>query len=155
VEYNYLKNYSFEEGDTGWIFTDLKHADELYVEDKKTDSLTGSKHAHFWSAEKNSVEFTLEQEVRDLPAGTYKFTMSIMGGDAGETDIYLYAKVDGETVGTAPLGITSYNNWDTQTITGITVPEGGVLVVGIYVACAGAGNGAWGKIDDGLLNSDH
>ena len=58
--------------------------------------------------------------------------MSIMGGDAGETDVYLYAKVNGETVGTVPLGITGYNNWDTKTLGGITVPEGGILTVGIY-----------------------
>ena len=156
IEFNFLQNYSFESGeDAPWVATDLANADELRIEEKQTDSLTGKYHYHFWSAAQNSVKFTLEQEVRDLPAGTYKFTMSIMGGDAGETDIYLYAKVNGETVGTAPMTITSYNNWDTQTVAGISVSEGDVLTVGIYVQCAGAGNGAWGKIDDGLLNSDH
>ena len=155
IEFNFLQNYSFEDGTADpWVVTDLAKADELRVEEKSTDSLTGAWHYHFWSAQKDSVKFTLEQEVRDLPAGSYKFTMSIMGGDAGETDVYLYAKVNGETVGTVPLGITGYNNWDTKTLGGITVPEGGILTVGIYVQCAGSGNGAWGKIDDGLLNSD-
>ena len=28
------------------------------------------------------------------------------------------------------------------------------LTVGIFVKCGGAGNGAWGKIDDAMLNSD-
>ena len=154
IEYNFLQNYSFEDGtEAPWTVTDLAKADELKVEEKSTDSLTGAWHYHFWSAAKDSVKFTLEQEVRDLPAGAYKFTMSIMGGDAGETDIYLYAKVNGETVGTVPMTITSYNNWDTETVRDITVSEGDVLTVGIYVACTGAGNGAWGKIDDGLLNS--
>ena len=154
IEYNFLENYSFESGsEEPWIVKDLAKADELRIEEKSTDSLTGSWHYHFWSAAQNSVKFTLEQEVRDLPAGGYKFTMSIMGGDAGETDIYLYAKVNGETVGTAPMKITSYNNWDTQTVRGIEIAEGDVLTVGIYVQCAGSGNGAWGKIDDGLLNS--
>ena len=124
------------------------------MEDKKTDSLTGSRHLHFWSAAKNSVEFTAEQKVEKIPAGSYVFKISIMGGDAGESDIYLYAKVNGETLGTVPMKITSYNNWDTQTIYGIQVSEGDVLTVGIYVRCSGAGNGAWGKIDDSLLNSD-
>ena len=27
------------------------------------------------------------------------------------------------------------------------------LTVGIYVKCSGSGAGAWGKIDDALLNS--
>ena len=32
-------------------------------------------------------------------------------------------------------------------------PTGQTLTVGISVKCAGAGNGAWGKIDDAMLNS--
>ncbi|MBQ9263458.1 MAG: glycosyl hydrolase 53 family protein, partial [Clostridia bacterium] len=88
VEYNYLTDYSFEEGGKNWVITDLKKADELYIEDKKTDSLTGSKHMHFWSAARDSIEFTLEQQVADLPAGNFRYTVSIMGGDGGETDIY-------------------------------------------------------------------
>ena len=62
--------------------TDLAHADELYVEDKLTDSLHGSRHMHFWSAAEDSVEFTLEQRVTDLAPGDYRFSISIMGGDS-------------------------------------------------------------------------
>ena len=148
-----MRDYSFEEGGEAWTFTDLKKADELNVEDKKTDSLTGTKHAHFWSAKKDSVEFTLEQKVNDLPEGAFKFSISIMGGDAGDTDIYAYVKVNGETVGTAPMKITSYGNWDTGLIPEFFHPAGAGVTVGIYVKCQGAGNGAWGKIDDALLNS--
>ena len=108
---------------------------------------------HFWSAAANSVEFTVEQTVEGLTAGTYKYAISIMGGDAGEQEVYAYAKVDGDTVATAPLTITSSGAWDTARIENITLAEGQVLTVGIYVKCAGEGNGAWGKIDDALLNS--
>ena len=153
VEFNFLENYSFEDGDTGWTITDLAHADEIYVEDKITDSLTGTKHMHFWSAAANSVEFTVEQTVADLPEGTYKFSISVMGGDAGEQEVYAYAKVDGETVATAPLTITSYGAWDAARIENIAVARGQTLTVGVYVRCSGEGNGAWGKIDDALLNS--
>ena len=153
VEYNYLQDYSFEEGSDVWQITDLKKADELYIEDKKTDSLTGSKHMHFWSAAKDSVEFTLEQQAQNLPVGKYKFTVSIMGGDAGKTDIYAYAKVNGQIVATAPMGITGYGNWDTAVTPDFTCTAEDDVVVGVYVKCQGAGNGAWGKIDDALLNS--
>ena len=153
VEYNYLTDYSFEEGGQGWVFTDLKQADQLYVEDKKTDSLTGTKHAHFWSAKKDSVEFTLEQKVQNLPEGKYRFTVSIMGGDGGDTEIYAYVKINGETVGKAPLQITSYGNWDTAAVPEFTYQAGDEVTVGVYVRCEGAGNGAGGKIDDALLNS--
>ena len=155
IEFNYLQNDSFETGDlTGWTVTDLGGADELYVEDKITDSMTGTMHMHFWSAAANSVEFTLEQAVAELPAGTYKYTISIMGGDSGESEIYAYVKINGEIVQTAPMTITTYGNWDTVTIRGIQYQEGDSITVGIYVKCAGDGNGAWGKIDDAMLNSD-
>ena len=152
VEYNYLRDYSFEEGGDGWIFTDLKKADELYVEDKKTDSLTGSRHAHFWSAGRDSVEFTLEQQVDALPEGNFRFSISIMGGDGGNTDIYAYVMVNGETAGAAPLSLTGYNDWHTGTVA-FSHPADAPVTVGIYVKCQGAGNGAWGKIDDAMLNS--
>ena len=155
VEFNYLQNDSFEMGDlTGWTLTDLASANELYVENKVTDSLTGTWHMHFWSAAANSVEFTLEQKAENLPAGTYKFSISIMGGDSGESEIYAYVKVGDEIVSTAPLQITSYGQWDTATIRGISCAEGETLTVGIYVKCQGSGSGAWGKIDDAMLNSD-
>ena len=153
--FNYLENYSFEIGDlTGWTLTDNAKADQLYVEDKITDSLTGSWHMHFWSAATDSVNFALEQEVKDLPTGTYRYSISIMGGDGGNSDIFAYVKINGETVLTAPMQITSYGTWDTGLITGIEYTEGDTICVGISVKCQGSGNGAWGKIDDALLNKD-
>ncbi len=153
VEYNYLTDYSFEEGGNGWTWTDLAKADELYVEDKVTDSLTGTKHMHFWSAARNSVEFTLEQTVTNLPEGKFRFAVSIMGGDAGSHEVYAYVRVDGETVATAPMAITSYGNWSEGVIPEFDHPAGSEVVVGVYVKCEGAGNGAWGKIDDAMVNS--
>ena len=98
------------------------------------------------------MDFTLEQTVPDLTPGKYKFTISIMGGDAGTAEVYAFVKVNGETVSTAPMSIEGYNNWKTGRITGIAVAEGDIVTVGIYVKCQGAGNGAWGKIDDAMLN---
>jgi arabinogalactan endo-1,4-beta-galactosidase len=154
VEYNYLRDYSFEEGGEGWVFTDLKKANELYIEDKKTDSLTGTKHAHFWSAARDSVEFTLEQTVADLPEGKFRFSISVMGGDCGETDIYAYVKIDGkEAARSEQIPITGWNSWNEGIIPEFDHPTGSEVTVGIYVRCQGTGNGAWGKLDDAMLNS--
>ena len=156
VEYNYLKNDSFEDGVLEpWVITDNGKADELYVEDKLTDSMTGNFHMHFWSAAANSVNFTLDQTLTDLTPGKYKFTISIMGGDAGEHEVFAYAKVNGEYYTTNTLEITTYGNWDTVTLRNIELTQGDELTVGIYVCCSGAGNGAWGKIDDAMLNSEN
>lgn len=151
VEYNFLENWSFEDGDRSWIAIAIQNFDELYVEDKITDSITGSKHYHFWGASANSVEFTLEQEVNNLPSGKYNYSISIMGGDGGTTDIYAYVKINGEIVHKAKTEITVYDEWHTATVSGIEYSAGDTITVGIYVKCAGAN--AWGKIDDAMLNS--
>ncbi len=148
-KFNYLQNADFETGDlTGWTLTELGNADELYVEDKLTDSLSGTHHMHFWSAALNSVEFTLEQSLTDLPDGTYSFRIAVMGGDGGETDMYAYAKAGEDIIATAPMTITSYGNWDTAVIDDIRIEHSATVTVGVYVKCQGEGNGAWGKIDE-------
>ena len=154
IEYNYLKDYSFEENSGAWSITDLKKADQLYIEDKKTDSLTGSKHMHFWSAAQDSVEFTLEQTITDLPEGKFKFALSVMGGDCGNTDIYAYVKVNGSEVARSEqIPITGWNSWHQGIIPEFDHPADTEVTVGVYVKCQGTGNGAWGKIDDAMLNS--
>ena len=153
VEYNYLSNWSFEDKDKGeWTAENIGGCEQLYIEDKKTDSMTGTKHYHFYSAAAGTVDFTLEQKGTELPAGDYRFEVSIMGGDGGTIDIYSYVKVNGETMATQPSKISSYNVWDTPVIEGIQVQEGDEVTVGMYVKCSGSGNGAWGKIDDAKLN---
>lgn len=161
VEKNFLTNYSFEDDEnktkvpTGWSVTDNASASELWVEDKVTDSLTGNRHFHFWSPSGTAINFDLEQVVTasDIQAGKYKYSISIMGGDAGTTDVYAYVKIGGSVVKTAPLEISSYGNWDTALIEDIDYNGTDELIVGIHVECSGSGNGAWGKIDDALLNS--
>lgn len=155
VEFNFLTNYSFEDDltGTGWTVDAKTDIDELCVENKVTDSLTGNNHYHYWASPGVTVEFTLEQEVTNLETGKYKYSISIMGGDSGVYNTYAYVKINGEVVATSPLEITSYGSWDTTTILDIDYTEGDTLVVGIYVYCEGSGNGAWGKIDDALLNS--
>ena len=151
VEYNFLQNWSFEDGDAAWSATAIKSFDELHVEDKVTDSLTGTKHYHFWGAGTDVVEFTLEQEVKNLKGGKYNYAISIMGGDCGTTEIYIYVKINGQIVHKEATEVTVYNEWHTATINDIEYNDGDTIVVGIYVKCSGPN--AWGKIDDALLNS--
>ncbi|MBP5250698.1 MAG: glycosyl hydrolase 53 family protein, partial [Lachnospiraceae bacterium] len=154
VEFNFLKNYSFEDADEApWKAKANKSMDELKVEDKATDSLTGTKHYHFWSGNPNTVDFDLWQEVSDLPSGTYRFAISTMGGDCGTQNNYAYVKINGEIVAKSEAIFTSYNEWHDSIIDSFSYNAGDTLEVGIHVECAGEGNGAWGKIDDALLNS--
>ena len=155
TKFNYVKNPSFEDGDLShWTLTELGKSDELYVEDKRTDSLTGRYHMHFWSAAQSSVHFTLEQELAGLTPGAYAYNISIMGGDSGASDIFAYVKLNGQIVHKQTLAITTYGNWDTAKIPGITVSDGDSVSIGISVKCAGSGAGAWGKIDDAIFTSE-
>lgn len=159
VEKNFLTNYSFEDDSNktkipmGWNVIENGNCNELWVEDKTTDSLTGNRHFHFWAELGKTVNFDLEQSVSGLSDGKYKYSISIMGGDAGETKTYAYVKINGTVIETKDMTITSYGNWCTVTINNIEYKEGDEIIIGIHVECAGSGNGAWGKIDDGLLNS--
>ena len=150
MEYNYIENWSFEEGEKGWTATAIGKFDELKVENKVSDSLTGEGHYHFWGASANSVEFTLSQELKNLKSGKYNFSISIMGGDGGATDIYAYVMINGEMLYRADAKITVYNEWHTAEIKNIEYTEGDDITVGIYVKCAGPN--AWGKIDDAMFN---
>lgn len=156
IEANYLTNYSFEEDENeatdpkGWIVSTNKTPSQMYVEDKQTDSLTGTKHYHFWAGSGNAIDFTLEQTVANMPAGKYKYSISIMGGDGGYMEIYAYVKINGEIVYREALTMTVYNEWHTANVENIEYDGSGTFVVGIAVKCSGAN--AWGKIDDALLN---
>ncbi len=151
VNYNYLENWSFEDGESGWTAETSSSFDELYVEDKVSDSLTGTKHYHFWGAAADSVSFTLWQEVENLRSGKYDYSISIMGGDGGDTEIYAFVTINGEMAYRADTQITVYNEWHTASIEGIEYKEGDTIEVGIYVRCSGPN--AWGKIDDAMLNA--
>lgn len=149
VNFNYLINGDFEGEDTGeWVTNNFGGTEQLYIEEKKSDSLDGTKHYHFYSAAKDQVGFRLEQTVNNLPAGTYRFDVSIMGGDAGDYESYAYIKKGGEVSAECGLQITAWNAWH-EGACETEVEEGGSLTVGVYVRCGGAG--AWGKIDAATL----
>lgn len=150
IEYNYIQNWSFEDdlNATGWTTSFPKKLNELKVMDKPDDSQTGTRHFHFWSSE--AVEFNLEQEIKNLGSGKYKYAVSTMGGDMGDYTAYAYVKINGEIVATADATFTAWSEWHTTEFIEIDYHEGDTIVVGLYVKAAA---GAWGSIDDAMLNS--
>lgn len=158
-EPNQLKNFSFEADDdktatpTNWTLTANKTSNELYVSNNANNALSGGKSYHFWSQNANTVNFDLEQEVQGLKAGTYKFTISVMGGDGGTVNIYSYVKINGEIAYKMEgFGLNGYQAWDTKVLEGIQYNGTDTITVGIHVECSGEGNGAWGNVDDAMLN---
>ena len=154
IEYNYLQNYSFEESSKfdPWVVVERdKHCNELYVEESQNDSLTGTRHLHFWASGKDVVDFYVEQTIENLPAGSYKSSFAIMGNDGGTTEIYLYIKTGDQVLKTDNVQINGWKKWNYGIIEKFE-HAGGPITVGISVKCSGTGAGAWAKIDDILLN---
>ena len=146
---NYLSNGDFEGEDRGeWKADNFGGTEQLYIEEKKSDSLDGTKHYHFYSAGADRVGFDLSQDVTGLTAGTYAFEVSIMGGDAGTYTAYAWIAVGGEVMEQKEMSITSWNSWDTV-VCQAQAGEGDTVTVGVHVVCSGAG--AWGKIDGASL----
>ena len=146
VEKNYVENPGFESEDMSmWTITNVDDkTTELYVIDKSSDAHGGTKSLHFYST--NEVDFTAEQTVTGLKAGTYNFSLTIHGGDASSQDIVIYAIADGKTYEMS-TGITAWREFSIPKIEGITTSDG-TVTVGIKVKLS---SGAWGNIDDFLL----
>lgn len=146
VEKNYLDNPGFEQDDLSmWTLNNIDNKTaELYVVDKVSDAVSGTHSLHFYSA--SEVQFSVEQTVTGLSAGTYNFSLVIHGGDALTQDITVYAIADGVTY-TETANITKWREFCTPKIEGIASTDG-TITVGIKVLLS---NGAWGNLDDFLL----
>lgn len=143
---NYVVNGSFEEVDfTGWNVTNVDDVtEELNVYDRASDSHEGVQSLHFYSGA-NNVNFTAEQTISGLEAGTYKLTGYVQGEAAGDENasVYFYAVVNGETIKVdATLG--GYVNWFTAELPGLNVTDG-EITIGVSVTTA---PGGWGTIDE-------
>ncbi len=148
VELNYVENYSFEDEDVSmWNITNIDDATtELFIIDKQADAVTGSKSLHFYSTSVDGVNFTVEQEVKNLKAGTYKFSIAMHGGDARTQEIEIYAISDGVEY-TQSFEITDWAEYKYPVIENIPC-ESGNITVGARVK---TNAGSWGNLDDFVL----
>lgn len=145
VEENYVRNYSFEEADTSmWRISEAAPTTDF--QDKPNDAYTGSMSLHFWNAD--AVNFSVEQEITGLLEGNYTFSIHVQGGDMREdAQLFLYAVADGQRY-EQPFTVDGWVNWKSPSIESIPCTSGS-MTVGVCVKAAG---GAWGTMDDFLLN---
>ena len=147
MEQNYVENYSFEDDDMSmWTITNTDDVTtELGVQDKISDAKTGRKSLHFYST--GAVDFKVEQEIVNLKPGLYNFALSLQGGDANNSDMFIYAIADGVTY-TIETTVDGWNNWKNPRIDNINV-EGGSVIIGASIKCDPKG---WGTLDDFILS---
>lgn len=147
MEPNYLDNYSFEDEDMSmWKITNNNDVTtQIDRQDKVADAKTGEYALHFYST--NNVDFTVEQEVKNLKPGNYNFSIFLQGGDANNPAMSIYAIADGKTY-TLDTNVNGWANWVNPKIENIKV-ESGSVVVGAAIKCDPKG---WGTLDDFLLS---
>jgi len=143
---NYVVNPSFEDDNVGspWnSFSDGGSA-PVDIQDKEADAHDGTKAFHYYKAA--DFAFDMQQEITDIPAGTYVLTSYIQGGDMGENAvIYMYAFVGEKEMDSESITVDGWQQWKKAEIRDIEVHEGDTVTIGYYIESAGGG---WGTIDD-------
>lgn len=144
---NWIVNGSFEQSDRSmWSITypegAVPHTD---YQNNAMDAKTGSYSLHFYSADQ--VDFKVQQTVEGLEPGYYNVSMNLQGGDAANSEMYLYAIVDGKEV-REDTAVNGWVQWSTPEIKDILVTEGEITIG----AAIKADGGAWGTLDDFYLS---
>lgn len=150
VMINYVNNPSFEDADTSmWKVTYAGDTNPTDFQVKADDAHSGEVAFHFWSGD-TDMDFSIEQTITDLKAGTYQLSAYAQGGDvADDADMELYAAVNGKEVDPASFVLTTWADWKLPTINDIKIADGDTLTIGVRMKCNA---GAWGTMDDFELN---
>lgn len=145
---NLVKNSGFEDEDMSpWI---IENADSTKTpptdrQKKAADAKSGDYSLHFWSGE--PIDFTVKQTITGLGSGNYTYSLSIQGGDVKNSDLSIYAIVDGKVYQTEKMEVDGWVNWKNPTIKDIPVSDGSITLC-IKIKCDAGG---WGTIDDVYL----
>lgn len=147
---NYVQNPSFEDEDTSmWKVTYAGDANPTDYQVKEDDAHSGEVAFHFFSAD-TDMDFSIEQTITDLKAGTYQLSVYAQGGDvSGDAQMELYAAINGEEVDPASFMVTTWTDWKLPTIKEIKVADGDTLTIGVRMK---TNAGSWGTLDDFTLN---
>lgn len=147
---NYVVNPGFEEEDTSmWNISYEGAANPTDYQVKEDDAYSGEVALHFWSGD-SDMDFSVEQTLEDLEAGTYQLSVYAQGGDmSDDSDLELYAVVNGEEVQAVPFMVTTWTDWKLPTIKDLKIADGDTLTIGVRMKC---NVGSWGTLDDFTLN---
>ena len=156
MEYNYVQNYSFEDGLSPWQVT-VDKGDKTYIKITNENPQTGKGVFHFWDSQNTGVKFHVEQTV-DAKAGTYKLQASYLGGgNTGDPlptttqNNTIYVKINGTVAFSQKFNMVNWNaGFKDVLLKGIKVNNGDTVVVGFEIDIATAA--CWGGVDDVMFN---
>jgi len=140
---NLFKNYSFEEGDTGWNIVKSSDAG-IARNDKDSTPKTGTWSFHYW----NDKEFTIDiHQSITIPASS-KYTLSVwsQGIEDSALKLELYiADKDGKVIESVEFTNSGWSNWQHPEIKDISLTEGDTVTAGVKITGT---PGDWGTLDD-------
>jgi len=144
-ELNLIANPGFEEGFTGWTVSG-----DIGVQDVLADPAnvrSGARSARTW--EPSMYTATLKSAlVTNVSGGTYTASVwSRAGGTFSTRELQVY--INGTLAHQQTIAVTS--SWTAYSISGITVPAGAAIEVGIALD---ASSGAWTQFDDFAFRKD-
>ncbi|MFB9953722.1 glycosyl hydrolase 53 family protein [Cellulomonas denverensis] len=135
---NLVVNPGFEDGVAPWTGTGTG-----YTISATDDPYAGSRSTHFWSA--TAYTFTVEQTVTGVPAGQYRLSARVQGGDSGPGDVTRITASSGISSVSADFRLSGYANWQHPQTEPLTVAADGVVVVSASFQLSA---GAWGTLDE-------
>src|SRR5699024_5774171 len=91
--------------------------------------------------------FKVEQTITGLEPGYYNFAMFLQGGDATNSEMYIYAKTSDQEL-IEDTEVNGWTNWSNPAIEDILVLDGSITIGASIKADAGA----WGTLDDFSLH---
>ncbi|MGD6968382.1 glycosyl hydrolase 53 family protein [Rossellomorea vietnamensis] len=143
---NFVVNPSFEDSDRSmWTITHPEGtAPHTDFQDNATDARSGDFSLHFYSEE--AVDFEVEQTITGLEPGYYNLSMFLQGGDAEDSEMFLYTDTS-EQQYKQDTFVDGWVNWNNPEIEDILILDGTVTIG----ASIKAGAGAWGSLDDFYL----
>ena len=159
MEFNFVANYSFEDGTEPWVVTNNSSAFDpnsykALVGNENVQ--TGSKAFNFWASGANVCNFDVEQELTSIKTnGTYKYQVSLTGGTSGKADaskqnIYIYVKINDVITYQKEGKVTEWNQWHDVLLTDISINASDKIVIGVHIESSEAG--IWGSIEDCMFN---
>ncbi len=138
---NYVVNPGFEDGVAPWTSTgtgfEIGSAEDPYA---------GERSVHFWADA--PYTFAIEQRITGVPAGQYRLSAQVQGGDAGAEDEMQISAASGISTVSAPFQLAGWREWQTPQTPELTVAADGVVTVRAELTLSA---GAWGSLDEVAL----
>lgn len=137
---NYIVNGGFEESDMQKWNVSGSVSSGGHIERRTSDPRSGDASFHFWDSE--PLNFTVTQEITELPPGRYMLSAFLHGDKGGSAaECFIFAQA-GSVYERADLKLAGYKNFQ-QAVLYINVGAAGSITVGFTVKCAAEGWGGW------------